>query len=415
MIEGILISCVNRPPGYSIAKKMKAWERGLKVCGATIVQPNWLIRRSRFFDAIEFLPLPLLNGVADQNAEEKIYLYRLLHIMDMHGLNAFLPTNDEEIYLASKHKDYLTSLDILVFVNDWDVTAIAQNKFKLNMRAHEVGFPAPNAFRTNALSDTSCVAMKLPMIVKAERSTSSAGVRKVNSKCELTAAIQDLSCIYEGIYLEEYISGNTEVSINLVRSPSGIFRCCFGLEKHHYVHSSWSTTVRIIELDEVVVSAAKRLVESVGVVGFVAIQTKVESTTGELKLVELNPRLGNNARILVRMIPELGTIFLEESDRKIPVPYGTYGVSLFDDWLTFPLYIYHRVTHHPSIDNESPAIFTMLKSYIDIYVQRPFLDDLTVALFNDTLFFLGFTIHIMQLERLPRDWKRLLPWGAVSR
>lgn len=413
MIKGVLISCINRPPGYSIAKKLKAWDSSLKICGSTVVKPNWLVKRSRFFDSIEYLPLPKLHIASTAAAEEQNYLNRLVEIMRDQRLDAFLPANDEEIYLASKYKSYLQEQGIQALCNEWQVSSFVQNKYLMNQKAHEVGFPAPIALKANA-SEDELREIGFPLILKAERSTSSAGVRKVDSYEEFAAARQDLANDYDSLFVEEYIQGSKEVSINLVRTRSGKIRCCFGLEKHHYIHSSWSTTIRIIKLEAAVEAAAIRLADSIDLVGFAAIQTKVDAVTGELKLVEVNPRLGNNARILIRMIPQLGSVCVGDSEEEIPVPYTAYGVSLFDDLLTFPLFLYHKLTHRSSGDNETPSVGSMLYSYVDIYRRGPHVDDLTVALFNDTLFFLGFTALVIQLERLPRDWKKLIPWGAVN-
>lgn len=421
MPDALLVTCVNRPPGYSLARAARQSGRFATVVGATGVSPNRLVIRSRLFDAVEGLPLPQLQRAEDPDLAERRYLDKLLSVCERHRINVVWPCNDEEIYLLSKHRETLAARGLTVLANDWAATRVAMDKFEANQIARQVGFPAPRSLRVAegdalpALDD-----LAFPVMVKASRSTSSVGVRKVHDAEQLRTAVNDLLAEFAGVFIEEYVEGDREISINVLRAPDGEVLCCFGLRKFHYIHPSWSTAAEVIDLPPEVVAQAKRLLDALDLVGFVAIQTKLDVRDGELKLIEVNPRFGNITRVLLRMVPGLGEAAIDVLLGRRPtcvvgVQPGRHGVSLVDDLAAFVLYVWHRLTYRPSSDNTPPGIATMIRSYVKVYRSRPAIDDYVLALGRDPLFIIGFLLLVLHHEKdLPAEWKQLTPWGEVK-
>ncbi len=411
----LLVTCVNRPPGYSIA--LAAVDAGAydKVYGASASGSSRLMSYSTRLASVEHLPLPRVQASDVPSEAERAYVEALVDLCERLGIGDVWPCNDEEIFLLSKHREHLMGIGIRVLVNEWRVTETAMDKLAVNRVAHAVGFPAPAAVPVAA--DGVPVCLPLPLIVKASRSTSSAGVRKVATRAELDAAVLELRGSYDEVFVEEYISGDEEISINLLVDEQGDALCCFGLRKFRYIHPSWSTSAQIVDIAPAIRTSACELVRELGLTGFVVIQTKVDRSSGELKLVELNTRFGNITRVLLRMVPGLGEAAVTRRAGRMEPPtpvVGRCGVSLVDDLLAFVLYLWHRLTFTSSDDNRPPSVLEMLKSYVYVYRRRPAIDDYTRMMLFDPLFVLGFSMAVVRNEsRLPSAWKQLLPWGGA--
>lgn len=149
------------------------------------------------------------------------------------------------------------------------------------------------------------------------------------------------------------------------------------------------------------------------------IQTKTDAQDGEMKLVEVNARLGNIARVLFRMEPALDQLAVDWLSGASEVPYmeprvGQCGVSLLDDLATPLLWVVHRLGRKSSADNVAPSLRSLVQSFRHVYGRRPAVDDYVRSIVRDPFFVLGFAATTARREyRLPANWSRALPWGGV--
>ena len=419
MTYRLLITQINRPPGYSVALALRRAGWVDRVVATSVIPPSVFVRGSRAFEAVLHLPIPKPVGDESLDAACRRYVDAVLDICRRYDLNAIWPCNDEEIRAVAMHRDVLTASGITCFVNDYTVASRALDKFQVSGLAHEVGFPAPASVELSALEGGDELAgITFPMIIKADSSSGATGVLKVWNEQERNAAIAHLLDMHGAVHVEEYVRGDEEISINAVRYADGRLACCFGLRKFRYIHPSWSTSCQVIELSSKVIADTKRLLDGLGVVGAIAIQTKTDAVTGEYKLIEVNQRFGGISRVLIPMIPglcEAAAVALEgKSGPAVEVPYGRYGASIGDDVIAFFVFIAYKIRGRSGLDNKPPSFAAMLRSYYRTYRNRPALDDYTKAALSDPLFYIGFMGLIVRLEwRLPKSWASLIPWGAA--
>jgi glutathione synthase/RimK-type ligase-like ATP-grasp enzyme len=419
MSNRVLFTYANRPPAYSIALALTRSGLISESYAGFAVELGKGKVRSRILSECFYLPVPKnrSDSPADQDTD---YVSRIMDICRLKHINIVWPCSDDEIRAISTHKTKLQNAGIHCVVNEPEVALPALDKSFVNKVAHEAGFPAPVIWKGATLSgDMLRDGFAYPVIVKANSSYGSTGVRKVHDEQELRREASQIEAQHGTIHVEEYIQGNTEISINAIRFESGVLGCCFGLRKFRYMHPSWSTSCEIVQLSDEVVALTRRFLDALGVVGFVAIQTKTDSVTGEMKLIELNQRFGGISRVLIRMVPGICQMtlasFSEKTGEALDIPYGRFGVSPFDDIGAFFVYCGQNSRGVVSDDNPRPSLFRMLRSYAHVYSKLPFLDDYTRALWDDPAFALGFMPKMMKHEsKLPENWKNLIPWGQVS-
>jgi Carbamoyl-phosphate synthase L chain, ATP binding domain len=177
----------------------------------------------------------------------------------------------------------------------------ARNLFEL------VGLPLAPGRVICDFSDAIYVAeaVGFPVVVKRRRSESSMGVGLARDKSELEILIRKAELL-----------GETEVVVeaSLGRTPEISFQFCidgnhclpiYALEKLGHLQPSYSTYLRMLPEDELdSISRILHTAPSFLTRGIYSAQFK-QTKAGELALVEISPRFGNNFRIVNRMLPQL--------------------------------------------------------------------------------------------------------------
>jgi predicted ATP-grasp superfamily ATP-dependent carboligase len=157
------------------------------------------------------------------------------------------------------------------------------------------------------------------------------------------------------------------------------------------------------------------------------IQTKIDARDGRLKLVEVNPRFGNNARIVIRMLVKQGInlplLWAQGVTREgLAAPIGVAQGAVFcllsktcwPAWCflarsseEIPGCAIHRTIH-------SQGSFRCF-SHASGHVRNPVVDDYVVALASDPRAMFGYFANVLYSLRGYRGEKSgLIPWGDVG-
>jgi hypothetical protein len=287
--------------------------------------------------------------------------------------------------------------------------------------AEASGFPTPATVPIESVEGArrDAAALPWPVVVKARFSIGSTGVRLATSPRELDAAVEELSSWPGGAILQEWVPGGSEPSLNFVLSAGGAPGLVYALRKLRYLHPSHSTYVATDVLPPET-AAAERTLASLGLSGFVAVQTKLDSRTGRRCLIEINLRWGANSRIFLPMALEngldpallaIGASAGAELPR-IEYPAGQRGASVLDDLVLSPLsYASARVRRRAEERNPVPPVGDLAGSYWRSYVRaRPVTDVFWRTLRSDPV---ATAVHVRRcVEELGRGVE-LIPWGDV--
>lgn len=376
----LLTTNLTQEVGYAILRSLR--ERAEHIAVGFYGDRPADVARSSFADAaipLARLPKEIAPEAKDlgpsNSAGEAQYVERLLEVCRAERIDTVLPTADNEVYVLSKNLDRLAEAGVRAPVPEWPAVLEAIDKHDVMVAAAAAGVPCPRSVPVATLEEARGLAAELgfPLVVKARYSFFGRGVRLVGDESQLRLAYEELSAGDGSAVIQEYIPGSREPSLTVFLDEDGDPQLTITLRKRRYAQMSYSTCIESVPpLPEN--AAYLDLLRRLKLRGVVAIQTKRDRRDGQHKLLEINLRLGANARILIPMALRRGfnpmalVLGAERSGAPLAYPSGDVGVSPLEDLLA--LRIYMRARRHRSrlpADNPPPRLGAFLRSYASSY------------------------------------------------
>jgi predicted ATP-grasp superfamily ATP-dependent carboligase len=266
--------------------------RGIPVWA--IDEGDYLVaRRSRYL--ARSLPWP--SGMTE--AEQAGYVAGLADEHDLDGW-ALFATSDETAALVARNHAALSERFRLT-TPPWDQTRLAYDKRLTYELANEIGIPAPWTCKPRDREELSRLDLTFPCILKP---AAKAGLNRfthdkawpANSREELLARYDEACALVdaEQVMVQELIPGNGSEQFSfgaacIDGSPVGSIVARRGRQYPvDFGHSS--SFVESVDVPEVEHNA-RRLLEAIGYTGLVEVEFKRDPSTGEHKLLDVNPRL----------------------------------------------------------------------------------------------------------------------------
>jgi predicted ATP-grasp superfamily ATP-dependent carboligase len=381
---------------------------------------------SRFVDARYPLELPktmprdALTGRRQADERERRWVQSLLETCRRESLSTFVPTTDNEVHVTARHAGEFEAAGVYAPVAPARAVRAMMDKFEVTRTAAAAGVPVPRSVLPADARQARSFAGEVgfPLVAKARTGFFSQGVRVVRAARELDGIHQALGHDGEWPVLQEYVPGGCEPSVLLACSPTSEPRAVMTLRKLRYAHPSFSSAVRtaapLPEVENVL-----ELARTNGLVGIAAFQFKLDPRDGRHKLMEINPRLGANSRIVTRLALRAGVNLVwltlpESAEEPAPAtfPAGLDGVSPFEDVMAVVSYLRIRRRKPSDPINPPPSARDFARSYWSSYVRRRATSDwFASALLEDPRCALG------SFARNGRDiWRaraESVPWGDL--
>lgn len=295
-----------------------------------------------------------------------------------------------------------------------------QDKIRLNEFAERHGVPVPR--RVVVEDDAAALAARedlgFPVVVKGLTSTGASGVRYVTDDGELVAAVRELRASSPEVALHEYVPGAIEPSVTFLLDEKGRPVVETWLRKIRYADSGRSCCVISMPPPRGA-DAVRELARESGLTGWCAFQFKVDSRGGELVLIEGNPRIGNNFKILVELWRRLGIdvgrlTLAAWNGQALPrhlTPPGLLGVSVLEEPTAFAVALRGRRRKPFRRDNRPPGLPRFVLATLATYARRPVLDVITKSLLRDPAFFVAAAKRLVRI-RVPQP--QFVPWGDAT-
>jgi carbamoyl-phosphate synthase large subunit len=236
------------------------------------------------------------EGFLVPRIDDPDHVSRLLQICEREGVDLVVPTTDREWPVWSTAVADFAALGTTVAVSAPEVLAIASDKQRTNEWLCANGFPTVRQCRpAEALADPS--SWPLPLMAKPRFGSASEGVGLVRDRDELElvaardAAGGTLADGRPGEMLVETVAAGVEHTIDVIVDRSGLCLCAVPRRRLEVRGGEVSkgVTVRSPELIELAHGLAKALPGPYGVLNF---QVFADPSTGELAVIEINPRFG---------------------------------------------------------------------------------------------------------------------------
>lgn len=333
---------------------------------------------SRIFDASVWLPpAPVEHwSVSGGGATEEVrrYVEHVAVVCERLSIEAIVPINDAETYFLTLFADRLAEVGTRVLGPPHNSVLLLGDKLACAELAEAAGIAVPRTVSVSAVVHGTQKVPDLPVLVKRRFSAGASTVEIFHDRTRLLEFVHGLPESEHAEWLvQEFIPGNLEPSATVFMTPGGRSSLLLQHIKHRYLGPSSSTAVETVEpfVEE------GRLVDflaGAGAVGPIAAQFKVDRRDGVAKLIEINPRLGQNSRLVFSMLAKVGhdpgRLLLDscvtEASRRAVLPTGTIGLSPADDLLAFGAWCRARRSRERE-DNSVPEFGTFLRNVVDTY------------------------------------------------
>jgi carbamoyl-phosphate synthase large subunit len=207
----------------------------------------------------------------------------MLEICRRHNIRLLIPTIDPELPVYAAHRDAFKAIGTTVCVSSPEVVAIGMDKVKTHewLLAHEM----PTVSQATAAGVLREGNWTYPLIAKPVRGSSSIGVSVVQNEKELRMATRD------GEYIVQTLAPGNEYTIDLLINFKG--ECVCSIPRRRIETRMGEVSKGMTVREKVLDDCAKRFCSALpGSFGAMNFQLFWEPSSGEINIIELNPRFG---------------------------------------------------------------------------------------------------------------------------
>lgn len=212
------------------------------------------------------------------------FIPAMLELCEAHAIKLVVPTLDPELMPYAMHRAEFAAIGTTVAISSPQVVAIGSDKAQTHAWLVSQGFPAPRQADPAAVLARQD-AWPWPLIAKPVRGSSSIGVVQVDSPEALRLATRS------GEHIVQTIAPGKEYTVSVYVDRHGRCHCAVPRRRLEVRGGEVSKgmAVRIPEVQDLARAIAERLPGAYGVLN---VQIFWDQATGELTVIELNPRFG---------------------------------------------------------------------------------------------------------------------------
>lgn len=262
----ILVPSASAPAGINTIKSLKMVKYPVRIVAS---DSNPISAGFFMSHAHEVLP----------EIDSKLYVSRLLDIVEKHKIEILMPSSGYDIYQYSENKEKLLKLGALPVVSDKKTMERCRDKMQtFNYLSKKFDLP----FTTIDYKKTS----RFPLIAKPRYGKGSKGIVKIDNEKELKYVQTKKD--KDNLIFQEYLPG-TEYTIDVLSD----LECepIIAVPRIRLETKAGISTMGKIVKDENISDTCKSIAKCLKIRGPCCIQMK-ESKEGILKIVEVNPRMG---------------------------------------------------------------------------------------------------------------------------
>ena len=223
-------------------------------------------------------------------------LYRdfILEILKIDKYDAVIPMNDESAIVLSKYKDLFikyTNYDL----PEWKDFERGYDKHKLMEECRIGNYPHPKTITINGadIRKADISNINFPILIKPNYSSGARGITLINSPQELYEKFKNVYEKYGECHIQEFIpKGGAQVEVQLYIDKNGDLIQSSVIHKFRWYPNNGGSSCCNKSIDnDKIVKNLHGLLKQIGWVGLADFDTIEDPRTGELLIMELNPRL----------------------------------------------------------------------------------------------------------------------------
>jgi carbamoyl-phosphate synthase large subunit len=209
----------------------------------------------------------------------------MLDICRRHGVRLLIPTIDQELPVYAEHRDRFREIGTVVAISSPEVIALGADKDETHRWLLEMKFPTVDQARVSDVkSDPE--RWLFPLVVKPRRGSASIGLAVVADLVELDIATRG----GEEFVVQTRAPGD-EYTIDLLADELG---SCVGVVPRRRIEvRSGEVSKGVTTRSDALIELARCICETLpGPYGPLTIQVFMDRSTGETRVIEINPRFG---------------------------------------------------------------------------------------------------------------------------
>ena len=223
---------------------------------------------------------------------DKYYVFLKGLLNDVH-YDVVIPMRDENTKLLSKYREQLLQYTRFIVPND-DTFERGFDKHKLMEVCQNQGYPHPQTtiVQGGSLDGIDLSLLRYPVLIKPNHTAGGRGMTLVQDGNELRANFPAIYQQYGDCHLQTYIpAGGAQVEVQLyVDEQKQLVNSSVIYKYRWYPENGGSSCCAKSVKNEEIVQTLYHLLLDIGWVGFADFDTIEDPRTGELLIMELNPR-----------------------------------------------------------------------------------------------------------------------------
>lgn len=215
------------------------------------------------------------------------YLNRLLEVCEKERPEFVIPLIDPELPLFSKHKKKFDDLGVHVWVPEYDVVELSNDKYLTYLKFKDTSVAVPETWLLKEYLEKNISASYDKLILKPAAGSSSKGIYKVSPKdVEKTVEAEEIQI--DKYIVQEFVDFSDEITVDVYGDGEGnTIEYC--LRKRIRTRGG-EVEKGVTENNPKVSEFIKTIVKELKILGVVNIQVMIEN--GKITLGEINPRFG---------------------------------------------------------------------------------------------------------------------------
>lgn len=277
-MKTILVSGASGIIGYGVLKSLRAAPSKYHLIGTTIYDDSVA---PAFCDVFEQAPLTTDPG----------YIDWLCAIIKKHAVDMIIPGINDDMLAWNEHREVLERAGAKVMLNNPELVDLCADKWDFYETLHRAGVPSAIESRLAGTFEELSRDFGLPFLLKPRRGFASRGIVIVDSAETFATHAQDLG----PIVMAQPIVGDkeTEYTVSAFFDEQSQLCCFMGLRRK--LAKEGFTEKATVENPPGVEAAMTRLAELLRPIGPTNFQFRLHD--GELKLLEINPRISSATSI----------------------------------------------------------------------------------------------------------------------
>lgn len=266
--------------------------QSLPIAKALNKEGYWLI--GTFHDKYSY-------GTHSRYIHEKVFLGQtdereivdtLIALIRSKDITTVIPFGDKTASILSRYKDEIGKFTALT-IPDYDVFMAAYDKNQLMNLCRENGYPHPVTVDLSAdPGEKELIEFPYPALIKPNITTGGRGMTLVNSYKEFQDKIDGIKAKYGDCHLQQFIpEGGRQIKVQVFMDKRA--NKSFGTviwKQRYYPEKGGSSCCNITIDDPALVQLCTSVLKDINWEGFADFDLIEDPRTGELKIMEINPR-----------------------------------------------------------------------------------------------------------------------------